>query len=144
MKRRVITSGFFYLNSSSTPPRRARPSKRPQSRYDAAVSPRRPCHSEIWHLSSNSCSQKKNSTRHSNAFKNFENFPPSPPLLCCSLSLLQLEWITGPTIAKGKLKIFVRIFFFIIKRTCRPSLLIAARIAAGAQMSHFFIRVTCT
>ena len=57
MRRRVITSGFFYLNSFSTPPRRARPSKHPQSRCDAAVSPRHPCHSENWHLSSNSCCQ---------------------------------------------------------------------------------------
>ena len=77
MRRRVITSGFFYLNSFSTPPRRARPSKHPQSRCDAAVPPGHPCHSENCHLSSNSCSQKRISTRHSNAFKRISTFASS-------------------------------------------------------------------
>ena len=36
------------------------------------------------------------------------------------------------------------IYIYLILATCRPSLPIAARIAAGAQMSHFLIRVTCT
>ena len=39
---------------------------------------------------------KSLSTRHCNALTSFETFPPSPPLLCCSLSLLQSEWLTGP------------------------------------------------
>ena len=72
-------------------------------------------------------------------------FQPLPLLLYCSLSLPQLRLLAGPGecswIFQIEEKWFPSISFFV---TCKPSLPIAARIAAGAQMSHFLIRVTCT
>ena len=144
-----ITIGFLLPNSFSTPRQKARLLTHRQSLCGVATWPTPPCHSEklhffwkfhilpIWQQFFQKC------------LKMIQDLSES--ISICEISNLCLFSFTVVYIFSSEGGQLALVHFesydwrkYLRTVTCKPSLFIAASIAAGAQMSHFLIRVTCT